>query len=121
MSFAQFILDRHFGDVSAPLKIENKPSEVVHEKKKKVKRERFVSLRNKHCARCCGVNQREHGWMVNKTLGGKTYMIGANYETFLRARIAQKIYDYWLTKGFTVEQIPRNITREYHQCGKRKS
>lgn len=121
MSFAQFILDKHFGDTSAPVKIENKPSKVVHEKKKKVKRERFVSLRHKHTALCPGVQQTEFGWMVSKTINRKTYRLGSHYDSFARARIGQKLYEYWFSVGFTVDEIPRILSDKYRQYGKRRS
>lgn len=121
MNLAQFILDRHFGDTSAYVRVSNKPSPVVHEKKKKVKRVQFVSMRNKHCARCPGINQGEYGWRVVKTVNGKTILIGDFYSTFLRARMGQKMYEYWVSKGFTVDEIPRVLSPRYSQHGKKRT
>lgn len=130
MSLADDILAKCFNEKTAGKKNNDGllPGEVTRVKRGKVMFPQFrvrdsvdkgpTPQMGLHLARAPGISRRQHGWRLFCHVEGKTRYIGDGYKTWLRARVAQKLYNYWLSKGYDHHQIPVTLPKEFCNYGR---
>lgn len=127
MTFATELLARHM-EVAGPqiksLKVNRVPVRHIVVKRerhyrimpadriRKEQRDGPVRTKQLHMARIPGVRHEEWGWAAMITVKGYgTMRLGNYFKTWQRARVAVKLYDLWLSRGFTPDVIPRGYRK----------
>lgn len=79
---------------------------------RKERRDGPVRTKHIHMARIPGVRHEEWGWAAMITVKGYgTMRLGNYFKTWQRARVAVKLYELWLSRGFTPDNIPRGYRK----------
>lgn len=119
MSFAQFVLSKIKTEV---VTVEKEIEEVVRKRKRAPRR--MLPLATQHFPRCPGITRTEYGWAVFKNVKQDdrcfVVRIGDSFESFVRARASQKLYNYWLKSGFVPGEIPVKISKTFRGNSKRR-
>lgn len=64
-----------------------------------------ISMRGLHLARVPWCSRHETGWQARWSDGKRMHYLG-DFLTMQRARIAVRLWQYWMAQGFTPAEIP---------------
>jgi hypothetical protein len=138
MSLSDDILSRCFSDTSAGTRSKDGtlPGEVLRQQRGRVVlpehriRARVdpgpAPQRDLHLARAPGISRAQRGWRIicgvpddNGHL--KTRYLGEGYQSWLRARVALKLYYHWLSIGHSHHEIPTTLSKQNCEYGNRRN